>query len=178
MRVLLVHACSKRTAKPTSPPSCAPHSCATLRAAAMAATRRGCVMQIGPKPSSASICGSCVVLPHPVSPSTIITGLERSSFRICSRYAWIGSVGVSDAMAASDILPRRRGYNREPYVKIKLTRKHTYACPRSSPFAATIEYAQKLWRRRSFRLVRPPAAPAQAASRMRNPRTLPPPPPP
>lgn len=47
-------------------------------------------MQIGPKPSSASICGSCVVLPHPVSPSTMSTGLERSSCRICSRYAWIG----------------------------------------------------------------------------------------
>mmetsp|Transcript_3009 Transcript_3009/g.11834 ORF Transcript_3009/g.11834 Transcript_3009/m.11834 type:complete len:427 (+) Transcript_3009:3059-4339(+) len=75
---------SYRTWYPTSPPRGTLSSCATLVAVDVTATRRGCVTatapgcaaHIGsPYPDSYKNWGTCVVLPHPVSPQMTVTGL-------------------------------------------------------------------------------------------------------
>uniref|UniRef100_A0A0K2THR0 Uncharacterized protein n=1 Tax=Lepeophtheirus salmonis TaxID=72036 RepID=A0A0K2THR0_LEPSM len=65
---------SKRMVYPTSWPSKQPNSSATRLDTDIAATRRGCVHPILPlavNPASAIYCVNCVVLPDPVSPTTI-----------------------------------------------------------------------------------------------------------
>mmetsp|Transcript_11356 Transcript_11356/g.47501 ORF Transcript_11356/g.47501 Transcript_11356/m.47501 type:complete len:506 (-) Transcript_11356:330-1847(-) len=75
---------SYRTWYPTSPPRGTSSSCATLVAVDVTATRRGCVTATAPGcaahvgspyPDSYKNCGTCVVLPHPVSPQMTTTGL-------------------------------------------------------------------------------------------------------
>src|SRR5690242_258077 len=64
------------------------------RATLEAAIRRGCVWPIirsVPRPIARQIFGSCVVLPEPVSPQTITTGLSRIAWPISSRRAQTGS---------------------------------------------------------------------------------------
>ena len=60
-----------------------PRSSATRCATVIAATRRGCVTAhanpAGRAPRSRSACGICVVLPHPVPPTTISTGWRDKS---------------------------------------------------------------------------------------------------
>src|SRR6185503_3500086 len=61
-----------------------------------AAMRRGWVWPMRPalpRPMSSSIFGSCVVLPEPVSPQTMMTGCASTAARMSSRRALIGSAG-------------------------------------------------------------------------------------
>ncbi len=62
---------------------------------ACAAMRRGCVwpiMPATPRPSSRQIFGSCVLLPLPVAPLTIVTGERAMVAAISARRACTGSV--------------------------------------------------------------------------------------
>lgn len=72
------------SALPTSLPSLQPTSSATRFATLMAATRRGWVQPTffppSHHPASYRYCGSCVVLPLPVSP-TMISTYPRSRVR-------------------------------------------------------------------------------------------------
>src|ERR1700760_294792 len=73
-----------------------PSSSATRAASARAARRRGWVWAITPatpRPSSRQYCGSCVLLPEPVSPATMSTCRSLSARWISSRRAVIGRSG-------------------------------------------------------------------------------------
>src|SRR5882672_3192946 len=77
-------------------PTGCPTSSAMRAANARAASRRGCVCAIKvcvPRPISRQYCGNCVLLPEPVSPATISTGLRRSASMMASRFAEIGKSG-------------------------------------------------------------------------------------
>mmetsp|Transcript_1340 Transcript_1340/g.3125 ORF Transcript_1340/g.3125 Transcript_1340/m.3125 type:complete len:304 (+) Transcript_1340:772-1683(+) len=71
---------SRRMEYPMVPPISSPRSSATRAATPMALMRRGCVHMTytgSPRAAASSrmYCGTCVVLPHPVSPSMMVTRL-------------------------------------------------------------------------------------------------------
>ena len=80
-RVSAEHRFSSLIWYPTSPPTLAPRSAATRSATPMAEMRRGCVHTMDastPAASAASStnCGTCVVLPQPVSPEITTTCVD------------------------------------------------------------------------------------------------------
>ena len=88
---------AKRCRKPTSPPTSALSSSATRSATVTAARRRGCVQTMrrpcAARPSSSAIFGSWVVLPEPVSPQTMTTGLAFMADSISALCSHTGSSG-------------------------------------------------------------------------------------
>mmetsp|Transcript_24228 Transcript_24228/g.84123 ORF Transcript_24228/g.84123 Transcript_24228/m.84123 type:complete len:264 (-) Transcript_24228:289-1080(-) len=86
---------SSRMLKPTVSPSSSHLSKATRSASDTALMRRGCVTMtfaVGPISGSSRMnCGTCVLLPHPVSPETTTTWLERTSRHSSSALAYAGS---------------------------------------------------------------------------------------
>ena len=93
-RVAALETSSKRIAYPTRSPSAVPVSSATRRATETAATRRGCVHATASppaRPASCAYCGSCVVFPEPVSPTTISVSRARISATSRSRENAMGN---------------------------------------------------------------------------------------
>ena len=79
MRTASLHAASKRVRQPTASPGRVPISSATRRATSRAASRRGSSTSTCPfNPASSNSCGTCVVLPEPVS-AVSTTRLPRAS---------------------------------------------------------------------------------------------------
>ena len=83
-----------RISRPTASPTRTSSSAASRLATACAAMRRGCVWPIKPsmpRPASRQSFGSCVVLPLPVSPQTMMTRCAWIAASNSSRAAAIGS---------------------------------------------------------------------------------------
>ena len=102
-------------------PGCSQRSCATRSARPIAATRRGCVqmmLQLPPAPASMRAsrmsCGTCVDLPHPVSPTRTTTGLAATASIKAPASLWIGSFCrcCQRARQAPDLLVRVRSITR------------------------------------------------------------------
>src|SRR5258706_11961937 len=94
---------------PTKPFGNAGSSCASRCARLRAAMRRGCVqpmMPLAPRPMVRQIFGSCVVLPDPVSPHTIVTGCAAMSSAIRSRCCAIGSSSGNRISAGARFMTR------------------------------------------------------------------------
>mmetsp|Transcript_25526 Transcript_25526/g.65734 ORF Transcript_25526/g.65734 Transcript_25526/m.65734 type:complete len:247 (-) Transcript_25526:100-840(-) len=86
---------SKRIVYPTVSPRAHPASSATLLETVMTGTRRGCVMAIcrppAVQPASCKNCGSCVVFPLPVSPSTTTVACFSTRYSSAVRSSAMGS---------------------------------------------------------------------------------------
>ena len=89
---------SRRILYPTDLPMASPRSEATRAATDVALMRRGCVQMMEVRPPSPRItassrmnCGSCVVLPHPVSPATMVTWWFATACRSSAVLAHDGS---------------------------------------------------------------------------------------
>ena len=97
---------SSRTLYPTSSPApLNPRSRPTRSATDMAETRLGCVHSTrhrSPRShaSSRMNCGTCVVLPHPVSPTTTVTADCLIVVVSVSRYAATGSFAADSTIGA------------------------------------------------------------------------------
>ena len=105
---------SKRTAYPTSAPRGTPISSATRIATVCAATRRGCVHATrrppAHQPASARYCGTCVVFPHPVWPTSTTVARVSTRYRIASRHRKMGRRRrcVASARPSSRLYTSRR----------------------------------------------------------------------
>mmetsp|Transcript_23573 Transcript_23573/g.42891 ORF Transcript_23573/g.42891 Transcript_23573/m.42891 type:complete len:278 (+) Transcript_23573:2176-3009(+) len=98
---------SSLTEYPIDSPSCSPRSSATRSATLMALILRGCVHTTEQgTPDSAAFstmyCPTCVVLPQPVSPSTIVTWWPSIASRISVRCS---STGRASRTSCSDGFP-------------------------------------------------------------------------
>jgi hypothetical protein len=96
---------SKRTWKPTSPPTRQPRSLAILRAAARAASRRGSSIRIARSPASPAsrrAGGTRVVLPAPVGARRTAQADFESDRTSSGRTSSIGRRSITAARARSD----------------------------------------------------------------------------
>ena len=99
------------------PPTLSPRSAATRSATPTAEMRRGCVHTIehgvlARAASSSTYCGTCVVLPHPVSPSTTTTcwlPMARSSSARCEKAGSASRCALSGAPAGGAGTAAARG---------------------------------------------------------------------
>src|ERR1700722_7295836 len=119
-----------------------------MRAArARAAKRRGWVCAIiapKPRPDSRQYCGSCVLLPEPVSPATISTCRRCKASMMASRFAEIGK--SASCLNTSGRAPRATAFGRcslatldflpEPLLRREVQIRKTLAALRRQGFHA------------------------------------------